>query len=360
MSLNEFKDMAQNNIPSSSDIALGKALSGYFKNVSEGRKSAAIQKLVNGLKDQDAGRFIREEAGVLIGKGRYVEAYQKAVLLSHVASPEEKEFLAALQVPLGRLVEDRAGRRRGEAEAGEKIRELRQRLATDPLTGVRSREGVFQAIEHQKAQMIRYNKGVHNKGVHNKGVHGSGKAPYSFAVVYIDLNGFKAINDTFGHPKGDDILVNVAGRLNRGLERRTDTFGRLGGDEFVFVLPYNSAANPKERFDEAFVRQKIHRAFEGLIVWDEDGEKPYTVTPSIGVAFFDDKEKISGLGATDILARADRAMYRDKRKNKEAIQDAALEKARMMPPEDRDYAPRVAPQTTSDPAPQFPEGPAQP
>jgi diguanylate cyclase (GGDEF)-like protein len=121
---------------------------------------------------------------------------------------------------------------------------------------------------------------------------------YGIAVLFIDLDGFKAVNDALGHEAGDDLLKTVAGKLTRGV-REEDTVARLGGDEFVVLL-------------EGFGRQTdalvlIDRLLEMLSfgVVHKDGSLP--VSASIGVTFPDGRSS-----ATDVIRDADVAMYRAK------------------------------------------------
>ncbi|WP_229069988.1 GGDEF domain-containing protein [Actinoplanes sp. DH11] len=122
---------------------------------------------------------------------------------------------------------------------------------------------------------------------------------YRFAVMLLDLDGFKAVNDSLGHAAGDELLIKVAKRLTK-LLRRTDTVARLGGDEFVVLI-----GGVKGTDGHHVVRDAIRKTLTEPFVIDE---VPVTVGVSIGVA-------VSGDGATDpdrLLREADAAMYREK------------------------------------------------
>lgn len=120
------------------------------------------------------------------------------------------------------------------------------------------------------------------------------------AVLLLDLDRFKEINDAFGHPTGDAVLRTMAGRLRDQL-RSTDTVARLGGDEFAIVAP--DLADPA---DAAVLARKLLAAVrQPLLV---QGQR-FTLTASIGVATFPDDAPD---GAT-LLQRADAAMYTSKR-----------------------------------------------
>lgn len=122
---------------------------------------------------------------------------------------------------------------------------------------------------------------------------------YQFAVLFIDLDRFKAINDTMGHQAGDELLIMVAERL-RKLLRDTDILARLGGDEFIVLLEQISG------LDEAIaVSERIVNAFHAPFVLQNNS---VVATASIGVAL---SSALSDSGV-DLLRNADIAMYRAK------------------------------------------------
>ncbi|MGF1640052.1 MAG: PAS domain S-box protein [Rhodospirillales bacterium] len=121
----------------------------------------------------------------------------------------------------------------------------------------------------------------------------------SVAVAFIDLDDFKAINDTLGHSAGDALLVEAARRLTASV-RAGDTVGRLGGDEFVIVLPDLSEGRQAE-----VVADKILAAFRQPFP-REGGEA--TITTSIGISVF----PADGDDAHALLRNADAAMYQAK------------------------------------------------
>ncbi|MCB1956114.1 MAG: GGDEF domain-containing protein [Rhodocyclaceae bacterium] len=119
-----------------------------------------------------------------------------------------------------------------------------------------------------------------------------------FAVMFIDLNAFKAINDTFGHVTGNMVLKEVGGRLRESL-RDGDTVARLGGDEFGILLPGVGAREAASR-----VADKIRRRLASpFLAWDGS---EFTAAASIGVAFC----PRDGIDPTALVERADRDMYR--------------------------------------------------
>ncbi|MEU8234333.1 GGDEF domain-containing protein [Actinoplanes sp. NPDC048967] len=131
------------------------------------------------------------------------------------------------------------------------------------------------------------------------GLRAARQPGHRFAVLLLDLDGFKAVNDSLGHAAGDVLLVEVARRLT-GLVRQSDTVARLGGDEFVVLLDGFATCDGHER-----VRDAITAAITEPFVIDG---YPVEVGLSIGVALSTD-------GSADpdhLLREADAAMYREK------------------------------------------------
>lgn len=124
------------------------------------------------------------------------------------------------------------------------------------------------------------------------------------AVLFLDLDDFKPINDIYGHQAGDDVLKTVAQRMLTGV-RESDTVARLGGDEFAMVLV--ELNNPHS---VAIVAEKIIQSISAPILLTED--RQCIVGTSIGISIFpDDAQEIDRL-----LAYADQAMYASKRGGK--------------------------------------------
>jgi diguanylate cyclase (GGDEF)-like protein len=120
--------------------------------------------------------------------------------------------------------------------------------------------------------------------------------------MLLDLDGFKAVNDTLGHQVGDELLIEVAHRLKVAV-RSTDLVARLGGDEFVVLLPDMSCA------ESALVLAKLRAAFaEPFLI---DGHRP-DVGSSIGVACIPEH----GSELSTLLRHADETMYEEKRRRK--------------------------------------------
>ncbi len=121
----------------------------------------------------------------------------------------------------------------------------------------------------------------------------------TLAVMFVDIDNFKAINDTLGHAGGDAVLVEFARRL-RACVRSTDTVVRLAGDEFVVILENLGTPELAARLAEKIVMQVGRPAFQ------IDG-RALDVTTSIGIALFEAGD--APVDAADVLARADVALY---------------------------------------------------
>lgn len=119
------------------------------------------------------------------------------------------------------------------------------------------------------------------------------------AVMFVDLDGFKQINDCFGHACGDKLLVAVAGRLRKAV-RKSDVVARLSGDEFVILLPHVDETDSVERLGRKLL-DSVARSYK------LDGRR-VEIHASLGISFYpDDAQAADGL-----LAQADAAMYRAK------------------------------------------------
>ena len=150
----------------------------------------------------------------------------------------------------------------------------------DPLTGLTNRRGLAEALDQAVAR--------------------SQRTGLPLAVLALDLDGFKAINDRHGHPAGDAALVEVAARLRQTI-RRSDLAARLGGDEFAVIAGELKGPAPVVR-----LARRLGAALRAPITLPE---AVAVIDVSIGVAFF------PGDGATpaQLLARADLALYAAKR-----------------------------------------------
>ena len=159
-------------------------------------------------------------------------------------------------------------------------------LAThDTLTGLPNRAVFYDRLGQATSRTTRKNTGGLN---------------WKAAVMVMDLDNFKQINDTLGHESGDKVLHDLAPRLRASL-RQSDTVARLGGDEFAFILE-----GIQDQSDCLFVAQKILRSLNEPAILD-GGNPP--LSASIGISFFPDHAQ-----EVELLVRyADQAMYIAKR-----------------------------------------------
>jgi diguanylate cyclase (GGDEF)-like protein len=128
------------------------------------------------------------------------------------------------------------------------------------------------------------------------------------AILFLDLDGFKQINDQWGHAAGDDILKQVAQRLTRAV-RKTDTVARLGGDEFVVLLHHldttqNTAINSLQLVADHLLQQFTNEAF---VCHDT----PIHLSVSIGAVLFN-QDNATHLNVDELIHQADQAMYQAK------------------------------------------------
>ncbi len=177
--------------------------------------------------------------------------------------------LFAPTVALYRYIE-----RRNEAD-----RQIRHMATHDALTGMPNRNLIFDRLGHAMRQAHRYKKRL--------------------AVLFIDLDGFKTVNDLLGHDAGDHVLQTVAARLKQGL-RETDTVGRFGGDEFIAII--TDVTDP-DTVDAIIAKLKHHIAQH-----IEFADQHITLDASIGFAVYPDQ----AVTADDLIKFADQAMYEDK------------------------------------------------
>ncbi len=163
---------------------------------------------------------------------------------------------------------------------------LSLRVQHDVLTDLPNRLLLADRLEHAIAQARRRSTQV--------------------AVLFIDLDGFKDVNDSLGHAVGDRLLQEVAKRLKSAV-RESDTVGRLGGDEFVIVL--SEIDHPQSVARQADKIRAVLAASPHAI-----GPQKLSIESSIGMSFFPE----DGLDATSLVNSADMAMYVAKRSGRDA------------------------------------------
>ena len=182
---------------------------------------------------------------------------------------------------------------------GETLRSLRRaflaerKLArTDFLTGVANRRAFYEVLEKDLARIGRSGRPV--------------------SLAYLDIDDFKALNDSMGHQAGDEVLAGVGSALARGI-RAGDLAARFGGDEFVVFLP--GAGEPE-------AKGVLSRLAESLSAMAEKGRWPVTFSIGMVVA------SSSSVTAQDLLREADRLLYEAKSSGKGGLRTGTLDSER--------------------------------
>jgi diguanylate cyclase (GGDEF)-like protein len=168
-----------------------------------------------------------------------------------------------------------------------------QRLATtDALTGLLNRRAFLDAIDRERARSDRH--------------------VLPFSLLLLDLDHFKAVNDSRGHVAGDAVLKGVAGVLSR-VARRSDVVARWGGEEFVVALPHTSQAGAR------VAGERVRRGIAEALYTVPSGE-PLRVTASVGVASAESPWSLEA-----IVAAADAAMYSAKSRGRNRVEAMSAE-----------------------------------
>jgi diguanylate cyclase (GGDEF)-like protein len=175
--------------------------------------------------------------------------------------------------------------------------ELRQVARQDAMTGALTRGGFLAEVEKEFQRAVRYDR--------------------PSALVMIDVDNFRDINDRYGHPAGDAVLVSIAAAC-MGTMRRSDIFGRIGGEEFGLLLPETA---PEEAAEAA---ERIRRIVADTIV-EAGGNAAIKATVSLGVA----PVPAASEGAATWLSEADIALYEAKQFGRNRV---AVGKARRPAP----------------------------
>jgi diguanylate cyclase (GGDEF)-like protein/PAS domain S-box-containing protein len=165
--------------------------------------------------------------------------------------------------------------------------ELEQLATTDPLTGLLNRREFGRILEEELERSERYHR--------------------SMALLWIDFDHFKEVNDSWGHAAGDKVLCSVTRRLEESV-RSVDSVARFGGEEMVIVLPELGVAEALETAER--LRKRVR---EQPVMLDSGHDVPVTI--SVGVAVYPDH----GHTAAELCAAADRAMYRAKTQGRDCV-----------------------------------------
>jgi diguanylate cyclase (GGDEF)-like protein len=157
--------------------------------------------------------------------------------------------------------------------------EIQARAITDPLTGLYNRRGFLSLAEQQRKAAKRL-----------------GNAMF---LLFADLDGLKSINDSLGHSKGDEAIIEAANVL-REVFRESDILARLGGDEFAVIALGNPSEDPDVLKNRLRDRIAAHNSREG---------RDYSLSMSIGLAINDPNDSAS---IDDLMSFADALMYKEK------------------------------------------------
>lgn len=167
--------------------------------------------------------------------------------------------------------------------------ELRQLSVSDGLTGIANRRHFDNYLQSEWAKAARYGK--------------------TLALIMVDIDFFKAYNDTYGHQSGDECVIKIAAVLQNGVKRASDLTARYGGEEYAIILPETNASGAlllAEQLRLAVEQQKMehHSSVYGI------------VTISLGVAAFMPKP---GSSPAVLVSRADQALYEAKRQGRNQV-----------------------------------------
>ncbi len=190
--------------------------------------------------------------------------YPVEVRIQYLDTEEPAQFFA--------IVEDITAQKQMEDH-------IKQLAFYDTLTELPNRNLIKDRLQHMQAHANRQN--------------------YKFAVLFMDMDNFKAVNDNLGHDAGDRLLKSVTKRIKECL-RNDDTLGRLSGDEFIILVP-----KIKDEKDASQLAQKINKVMEPPFLISN---KEIFSNFSIGISFFPD----DGIDTATLLKSADIAMYRAK------------------------------------------------
>jgi len=187
------------------------------------------------LGNGDTGDALVSQAHDLMRTTIMISGYQDETLGDRIINAGANDFLEKEHITgplLDRVIRNALGRRQRLQELLEQQKELTRKLSFDPLTGLLGRAKLQEQVE----------------------AHLASENP-SGALMYLDLDGFKPVNDLYGHAAGDSVLQQVASRLIECL-KPDDIVGRIGGDEFIVYLRYDATVNQPARI-AATISRKI-------------------------------------------------------------------------------------------------------
>ena len=177
-----------------------------------------------------------------------------------------------------RLIEEISQLRGRIAQLQERVEQLDQLAHQDSLIDVPNRRGFMRALERLIDRVKRYDERA--------------------AMLFVDLDGLKAINDTFGHKAGDEALIQVARLLGSGV-RKCDLVARIGGDEFAILLVHSEESSAHD------TAARLENVICGSDFSHDGQSMPLSVAIGVSIISADDS-------AEAVIARADEEMYRRK------------------------------------------------
>jgi diguanylate cyclase (GGDEF)-like protein len=257
-----------------------RALMSIFANSAAGK---FLGRDVNELGDYPANKIVELATSGMdrIAATEILKQFERAVLGGHSLDVEvfqrhwgESRWLRMICEPVG---DDFAMTVVDITESKVKEREMESIATSDALTGVLNRRGFERDASRRLTESADEATG---------------------ALLYVDLNGFKQINDEFGHEVGDQLLIILSKRLRKSL-RYFDIIGRLGGDEFVVLIP---------DVDDLIAEELATRVSESLDGPYQIGSEKLQCAASIGLALYPKNANT----LTGLLREADQAMYRVK------------------------------------------------
>ncbi|MBI5179530.1 MAG: diguanylate cyclase [Nitrospinae bacterium] len=271
-----------------------------------------IDSALSGMDSIETCRKIQEDVHlqdipiVLMAEKEDDESLHRAFLagaMDYIKKPVDKTELLARVHSLLQLKQERDRRRAREKElldALEQLRKangiLRRLSAIDGLTGLANRRNFDEFMEKEWRRALRDAKPV--------------------SLIMIDIDHFKAYNDTYGHQGGDDCLKKVAAVIIENVKRPADLAARYGGEEFVVVLPDTKTKGAEE------LAEQLRKSLQAVGIPHARNTAAPVVTISLGVATLLPER---GLPPSELVARADKALYAAKDGGRNQVKVAAEE-----------------------------------
>ena len=183
------------------------------------------------------------------------------------------------------------------------FRELEELVIIDPLTGLYNRRGMMEKLT-----------GVVNLMAHQVRRNGEHRRFPTVGVIFLDIDHFKRVNDQYGHPTGDLVLVELARRLRSMPLRDGDFVVRLGGEELAVILPQADDAKARDKAEEILAR------IRSVTFATAHGSQTIAVTVSAGTTAVPILSRMTSEMAWKLLAeQADRALYAAKRRGRDQV-----------------------------------------